>query len=80
MRFLGAYPEVVEGAALALEPHRIPFYLQELAARLHAYYFKQRIISEEQEKNSARLFLVGAVRTVIRNALNLLGVSAPEKM
>ncbi len=80
MRFLGTYPEVVEGAAMALEPHRIPFYLQELAARLHAYYFKHRIISEEQDKNLARLFLVGAVRTVIRNALNLLGVSAPEKM
>lgn len=80
MRFLGTYPEVVEGAAVALEPHRIPFYLQELAARLHAYYFKHRIISEEQDKNLARLFLVGAVRTVIRNALNILGVSAPEKM
>ena len=80
MKFLGTYPEIVEAAAMTLEPHRIPFYLQELATRLHAYYFKHRIISEEHERTLARLFLVGAVRTVIKNALNLVGVSAPEKM
>jgi arginyl-tRNA synthetase len=80
MKFLGTYPEVVEGAAMSLEPHRITFYLQELATRLHAYYFKHRIISEDRDKTDARLFLIGAVRTVLKNALNLLGVSAPEKM
>jgi arginyl-tRNA synthetase len=80
IKLLGTYPEVVEGAAMTMEPHRIPFYLQELAARLHGYYFKHRIISDDRDKTLARLFLVGAVRTVIANALQLLGVSAPEKM
>ena len=80
MKFLGAYPEMVEGAAQAMEPHRIPFYLQELAGRLHGYYFKHRIVSDEPDRTRARLFLVGAVRRVIANALSLLGVSAPEKM
>jgi arginyl-tRNA synthetase len=80
MKLLGTYPDIVEAAAMTLEPHRIPFYLQELATRLHAYYFKHRIVSEEHERTLARLFLVGAVRTVIKNALNLVGVSAPEKM
>ena len=80
MKFLGAYPEVVEGAAQAMEPHRIPFYLQELAGRLHGYYFKHRIVSDEPDRTRARLFLVAAVRQVIANALGLLGVSAPEQM
>lgn len=80
MKLLGSYTAVVEGAAVTLEPHRIPFYLQELATRLHAYYFKHRIISTDRQKTMARLYLVGAVRRVIKNALNLVGVSAPEKM
>jgi arginyl-tRNA synthetase len=80
MKLLGNYPEVVEGAAMSLEPHRIPFYLQELAAQLHAYYFKHRIISDDEEKTLARLFLMSAVKTVIHNALSLVGVTAPESM
>lgn len=80
MKLLRIYPEVIEGAAMSLEPHRIPFYLQELATRLHAYYFKHRIISDDRERTGARLFLMGAIRTVLKNALHLLGVSAPERM
>ncbi len=80
MKYLATFPEVVEGAAMAMEPHRIPFYLQELATRLHAYYFKHRIISDDRELSQARLFLIGRVRTVIRNGLTLLGVSAPVTM
>ncbi len=80
MKYLATFPEVVEGAARAMEPHRIPFYLQELATRLHAYYFKHRIISDDREMSQARLFLAGTVRTVIRNGLSLLGVSAPVTM
>ncbi len=80
IKLLGSFPDVVEGAADAMEPHRIPFYLQELASRLHAYYFKHRILSEDVEKSLARLCLIGAVRSVIHNALQLVGVSAPESM
>ncbi|MDX1763679.1 MAG: arginine--tRNA ligase, partial [bacterium] len=78
MKFLGSYPEVVEGAAQAMEPHRICFYVQELAGRLHGYYFKHRIVSDDPDRTRARLFLVGAIRQVIANALGLLGVSAPR--
>ena len=74
------YPELVEDAAQALEPHRITFYLQELAALLHNYYYLHRIISEDSELTQARLLLVVAVQVVLRNALNILGVSAPERM
>ncbi|NOY53224.1 MAG: arginine--tRNA ligase [Deltaproteobacteria bacterium] len=80
IKLLGTFPDVVEGAADTMEPHRIPFYLQDLATRLHAYYFKHRVLSEDMEKSLARLCLIGAVRTVIHNALNLVGVSAPERM
>ncbi|MFQ5848141.1 MAG: arginine--tRNA ligase [Candidatus Methylomirabilales bacterium] len=74
------YPEVVESAALAYEPHRIPAYLQNLAGELHSYYNKHRIISADRSLTQARLALVSAVRTVLANALGLLGVAAPERM
>jgi len=74
------FPEVVEGAAQNLEPHRLTFYLIDLAGIFHNYYNKHRVVSEDGELTKARLLLGKAVRTVIRNALMLLGVSAPEKM
>jgi arginyl-tRNA synthetase len=74
------YPDMIEEAARALEPHRITFYLQELSALLHHYYYQHRIISEDEELTQARLLLATAVRTVLRNASNILGVSAPERM
>jgi arginyl-tRNA synthetase len=74
------YPEEVHQAALKLEPHRLPFYLGELAAQFHFYYNHYRIIQEDRELTQARLILSQAIGTVIRNALTLLGVSAPEKM
>ncbi len=74
------FPEVVEGAARALEPHRLTFYLNELAALFHSYYNKNKVLSEDAGMSGARLFLVQSVRIVLRNALGLLGVSAPESM
>ena len=79
-KHLTEYPEEVSQAALKLEPHRIPFYLGELAAQFHYYYNHYRIISEDQELSNSRLILSKAIGKVIQNALNLLGVSAPEKM
>ncbi|MCH7896335.1 MAG: arginine--tRNA ligase [candidate division NC10 bacterium] len=80
MKQLALYPEVVEAAALAYEPHRVPTYLQNLAGELHSYYNKYRIISADRPLSQARLALVSAVRTVLANALGLLGVAAPERM
>jgi arginyl-tRNA synthetase len=79
-KHLMEYSEEVAQAALKLEPHRLPFYLGELAALFHHYYNHHRIIGEDRESTQARLLLSRAVGTVIKNALTLLGVSAPEKM
>ena len=77
---LARYPETVVGAAQSCEPHRIVYYLQELAAQFHSYYNRQRVLVEDAEVSRARLYLVNGVRTVLANALNLLGVDAPERM
>jgi len=74
------FPEVVEGAARMLEPHRLTFFLNELAGMFHSYYNKNKVISDDEQLTSARLFLVITVRTVLNNALTILGVSSPEKM
>ncbi len=73
-------PEVVEGVARTLEPHRLTFYLNDLASVFHSYYNKNRVISDDEGLSRARLFLVACVQTAVGNALRLLGVSAPEKM
>ncbi|HEY5649185.1 MAG TPA: arginine--tRNA ligase [Nitrospiria bacterium] len=80
MKQLSFYPSLVEDAAEALEPHRLTFYLQDLAAILHNYYFHHRFISDERELTQVRLVLVRAVRTVMANALGILGVAAPDRM
>ncbi len=79
-RMLSRYPETVEGAARNFEPHRVTFYLQELAAQFHSYYNRQRVLIDDLETSRARLYLVNCVRVVLENALLLLGISAPEQM
>ena len=79
-KHLMEYPEEVGQAAMKLEPHRLPFYLGELAAQFHYYYNQHRILLEDRELSQARLILSRAIGIVIKNALHLLGVSAPEKM
>lgn len=77
---LASFPELVLGSATSFEPHRITFYLTELAGLLHAFYTRHRVIGDDQALTTARLFLLKCVATTIRNALSLLGISAPEKM
>lgn len=77
---LARYPETVVGAASNCEPHRVVYYLQELAAQFHSYYNRQRVLVDDVATSQARLYLVNGVRTVLVNALNLLGVDAPERM
>ncbi len=74
------FPEIVEGSARTLEPHRITFYLNDLAGLFHSYYNKYKVISEDEAITQARLFLMKCIRIVLNNALTVLGVSAPEKM
>jgi len=73
-------PEVLEGAALSLEPHRLTFYLNDLAALFHSYYNKHKVLSDEEGRSRARLFLTKSILAVLGNALRILGVSAPERM
>ncbi len=80
IKMLSRYPEVVEESALAYEPHRLTYYLQELAGLLHNYYFKHRVITEDKDRTGAKLFLMKQVKTVIQSALGILGVTAPERM
>ncbi|MBF0528950.1 MAG: arginine--tRNA ligase [Deltaproteobacteria bacterium] len=80
MKLLAAYPELVQGAAISLEPHRLTHYLIELAKNFHPYYNRFRFISDDRDLSLARLVLAGAVRQVVSNGLGLIGVSAPEKM
>jgi arginyl-tRNA synthetase len=81
IKTLAKYPEMIEEAALAYEPHRITYYLQDLAGLLHNYYFKHRIIdAEDAPRTGSRLFLMKQVKTVLQSALKVLGVSAPERM
>ncbi len=74
------YPLVFEGAVLSFEPHRITYYLQELARLFHSYYNKYRVISEDETLTAARLCLCRAVQIVLEEGLKILGVSAPERM
>ena len=80
MKALARYPETVCSSAAYLEPHRVTFYLMNLASCFHAYYNKHRVLAEDPILTRARLYLVLAVQKVIRNGLTLLGVSAPEQM
>lgn len=74
------YPEIVEAAAKELSPHLIAFYLRELAGEFHSYYNATRFLVPEAPLRLARLGLVAAIRQVLINGLELLGVSAPDKM
>ncbi len=80
LRTLARFPELIEAAARALEPHQIAFYLRELAHQLHTYYNAHTFLVEEEALRRARLALVSATARVIANGLALLGVSAPERM
>jgi len=80
IKIIDTFPEIVEGSARALEPHRIPYYINELASVFHSLYNKHKVVSDDTELTKARLFLIKSTGIVIRNALKLLGVSAPERM
>ena len=77
---LGEYPELIAAAAKERAPHRLAHYVYELASLFHSFYNQCRILGVETEVQQARLLLVIAVSHVLKHALNILGVSAPERM
>lgn len=84
LRALAEFPRVVKAAAELREPHRVARYLEELAGTYHRFYDSCRVLPRGEEETSdlhrARLMLVDATRVVLANGLDLLGVSAPERM
>ncbi len=80
MKAVARFPDVVSESAKSREPHRIPFYLLELADLFHAFYHQHRFLGETPERTQARLALARAVKTVVGTGLSLIGVTAPERM
>ncbi len=80
MKYLARFPSVVEAAAEKREVHRIPNFILEAVGLFHAYYNKHRVVSDDEQLTLARLALVEALRQVVKNALGLLGIEAPERM
>jgi arginyl-tRNA synthetase len=87
MRRLALYPRLLEAAATAHEPHRIAFYLYDLASEFHSLWNKgmdaphlRFIIPNDPQMTAARLALVQGVVTVLASGLSILGVEAPEEM
>jgi arginyl-tRNA synthetase len=85
-RQVAFWPDVVEDATALLEPHRIPYFVQDLAASVHRFYHagnaqsEYRVVVDDPELTRARLELCRAARQTLKTALDLMGVSAPERM
>jgi arginyl-tRNA synthetase len=80
LKLIDSFDDVLESSALQLAPYKITYYLMDLASAFHDYYTKYRIIQDDTELMQARLALCEGVRKVLRQGLDLLGVSALEKM
>lgn len=81
MKKLLGFPEIVKSAAETLSPHKICYYLQELASDFHQYYNKVKIADRDRpDLSSARLYLIICTGIVIKNGLTLLGVNSPQRM
>ena len=80
MQRLSEFPEVVRNAANDLAPHSVANYLKDLASDLHSFYSEHKILVEDEKVKLARLALISVTQQVLQNGLQLLGVSAPDKM
>jgi arginyl-tRNA synthetase len=80
LKALASFTELVENAALDLSPHRIIFFLMDLAGQFHSYYNRHLVISDDPDLTQARLWLAEALRIVFHNGLKMVGLSAPESM
>jgi arginyl-tRNA synthetase len=75
-----SFPDTVLEASETMSPHKIAFFLQELAAQFHSYYRSTKVLVDDLEVSRARVLLLRSLKTVFVNGLNLLGVSSPERM
>ncbi len=77
---IAAFTDLVVECLEEPSPHRIPFFLQDLASSFHNFYHKHRVVTDDKPLSQARLLLCDALRATIATGLSLIGVSAPEKM
>src|SRR5436305_1451630 len=80
MRVMLRWPHVVRESAEALEPHRLAFFTDELAAAIHRFYKNCRVVTEDAPLTASRMLLSRAARITIANALGIMGVKAPDRM
>jgi arginyl-tRNA synthetase len=80
IKLLTVLPDTVEDSAHNFEPHRLTYYLTELAGCFHSFYNKNRVITEDVPLTRARLYLLKRTAQTLKNALTILGISAPERM
>ncbi|MDY0351231.1 MAG: arginine--tRNA ligase [Desulfobulbaceae bacterium] len=80
LKTVAEYPAMISGAAVDLAPHRVIFYLMNLAGLFHSYYNKHKVITDDAGLTGARLCLCRALKTVLGNGLRVLGLRAPETM
>ncbi len=80
LKAIADYPALVTDAAADLAPHRLIFYLMNLAGLFHSYYNKHKVIGDDAELSSARLCFCRGLKTVFRNGLHVVGLTAPETM
>lgn len=80
LKKVAEFEPMIEGAAEARAPHRVTNYIQDLAAHFHKFYNAEKVLTEDRAKTKAHLALIDAVRITLRNALQLVGVTAPEQM
>ena len=80
LKAMAEYQALVVGAATDIAPHRVIFYLINLAGLFHSYYNKHKVLSDDEELTAARLYLCRAMKIVFRNGLNIVGLTAPERV
>ena len=86
IRLMAEFPPLLEDISQRLEPHRLTYYLTELASLFHKYFNlgtkepEKRIVCTDMDLSRARLFLAQGIRIVLNNGLQLLGIHAPERM
>ena len=80
VKVMSGYSDLIARAGAQHEPHQLTYYLRDLAQALHAYYNAHQFIVDDEALRNARLCLIKAAQQIIRNGLDILGVSAPEQM
>ncbi|MDP3695424.1 MAG: DALR anticodon-binding domain-containing protein, partial [Desulfocapsaceae bacterium] len=80
LKSMAAFPAMIEDAATGLAPHRVIFFLMELAGQFHSYYNRHKVITDATGLSQSRLCLMEALQVVFQNGLRIVGLTAPEEM